>query len=321
MKKTFQKATRQKAKLRLALIGASGSGKTYTALAIATNLGKRVAVIDTERGSASKYAGTFEFDVLEPDTFEPQQYIDALHAAAEAGYDVVVIDSLSHAWMGKGGALEQVDNAAKRSQSRNTFNAWREVTPQHNAMVDAIISAPLHVIATMRAKTEYVLEKDDRGKTVPRKVGIQPVQRDGLEYEFDVVADLDVENNDLIVGKTRCNVLHGKVYRKAGKDVADTLLRWLDDGAEAAPRPAPVPSQDFVPELEASVAAAWPAWLAKHQVALEAAASMGALQEAFATAWEDVEKLSPPSMYVDRLKEIKDARKAALRQGANEAAQ
>ncbi len=150
----------------------------------------------------------------------------------------MVIDSLSHAWMGKGGALEQVDNAAKRSQSKNTFGAWREVTPRHNSMVDAIIRFPGHVIATMRSKTEYVLEKDDRGKSVPRKIGIQPVQRDGLEYEFDVVCDLDLENNDLIIGKTRCDLLHGKIFRRAGKDIAAILTSWLDDGVDA-PAPAP----------------------------------------------------------------------------------
>lgn len=228
----FQKATKKRAKLRLAIIGPSGSGKTFTALTLATRLGPRVAVIDTERGSASKYADKFGFDVLELDTFSPLTYVEAIREAEKAGYDVIVIDSLSHAWSGKNGALEQVDNAAKRSQSGNTFGAWREVTPMHNAMIDAIIGARAHVIATMRAKTDYVQEKNERtGKTEIRKVGIAPVQRDGMEYEFDVVADMDQENN-FIVSKTRCPQLHDALIPKPDGNVADVLKAWLDDGAE-----------------------------------------------------------------------------------------
>ncbi len=233
---TFRKATKQQSKLRLSLIGPSGSGKTYSALAIATHLAKPIAVIDTERGSASKYADLFDFQVLELETFGPQMYIDAIAAAVKAGFGTVVIDSLSHAWMGKGGALELVDNAAKRSQSKNSFQAWRDVTPLHNALVDAIITARVHIIATMRAKTEYVMEKDERtGKTAPKKIGIQPVQRDGLEYEFDVVADLNLEN-EMIIGKTRLPALKDKIFTRPGKDVADIMNAWLMSG-EAVPEP------------------------------------------------------------------------------------
>lgn len=232
MSMSFQKATKRSARLRLALIGVAGAGKTYTALNIAKHLGGAVAVIDTERGSASKYSDMFDFDVLELEAFSPQMYVDAIQAAEEAGYEVLVIDSLSHAWTGKGGALEQVDRSAKRSQSGNTFGAWRNVTPLHNAMVDAIINTKMHVITTMRAKTEYVQEKDEKtGKVTVRKVGLAPVQRDGLEYEFDVVADLDMDNN-LIVGKTRCSAVAGAVIPKAGKEIATKLKAWLSDGTE-----------------------------------------------------------------------------------------
>jgi len=240
---TFRKATKQQAKLRMALIGPSGSGKTYTALKIATQLGDRVAVIDTERGSASKYADKFEFDVLELDSFHPQQYIDGIKAAEAEGYDVLIIDSLSHAWMGKDGALELVDRAARRMQSQNTFAAWRDVTPLHNALVDAMLQSRLHLIATMRAKTEYIVEKDERtGKSVPRKVGLAPVQRDGLEYEFDVVADMDLDNN-LIVSKSRCEALSGAVIPKPGEEVADILKAWLTDGVPVQDAPQPQPAR------------------------------------------------------------------------------
>ncbi len=230
----FAKATKQQSKLRMALIGPSGSGKTYTALNIAKHMGGRTALIDTERGSASKYADLFDFDVLELHVFSPDTYREAIEAASAAGYDNLIIDSLSHAWMGKDGALEQVDKAAKRSGSGNTFTAWREVTPMHNAMVDAILQARCHVIATMRAKTEYIVEKDERGKTAPRKVGLAPVQRDGLEYEFDVVADMDLDNN-MIVSKTRCPQLAGAVIPKPGEDVASILKEWTGNGAPPPP--------------------------------------------------------------------------------------
>ena len=224
----FQKATKKRAKARVALIGPSGSGKTYTALTLAKNLGKKIAVIDTERGSASKYSGDVaEFDVCELTSFEPKKYIEALHFAAREGYDVIVIDSLTHAWTGEGGILDQKDK-----KSGNSFDAWRTLTPQHNALVEAILGYPGHVIATMRVKTEYVVEKDDRGKAVPRKVGLAPVQRDGLEYEFDVVADMDPDNC-MHVSKSRCPAMRGGSIRKPGKAVAESLLSWLDDGVEA----------------------------------------------------------------------------------------
>ena len=234
----FKKATRSQAKLRLALMGPSGSGKTYTALAIARHLGQRIAVIDTEHGSASKYAGeAADFDVLELDSFSPRTYVDAIRAAEREGYDVIVIDSLSHAWAGKGGALEMVDNAAKKSNSKNTYTAWRDVTPEHNMLVDAIVQCRAHVVATMRTKVEYILEEDSKGKKTPRKIGLAPIQRDGLDYEFDVVADINLEH-EFIVQKTRCSALDGQVFRRAGEDVANILKAWLSDGAAPVARAA-----------------------------------------------------------------------------------
>jgi hypothetical protein len=239
----FKKATKTQARLRLALIGPSGSGKTYTALTLAQHLGERVAVIDTERGSASKYADLFAFDALELDTFSPLTYVDAIKAAEAAGYDVLVIDSLSHAWMGKEGALEQVDRVAARSKSNNSYTAWRDVTPMHTALIDAMLQTRCHLIVTMRAKTEYVLEANSKGKMEPRKVGMAPIQRDGMEYEFDVVGDMDFDNT-LIVTKSRCSALTGAVIGKPGKELADALKAWLTDGAPVVvPPSAPQPNK------------------------------------------------------------------------------
>ncbi|NBW86018.1 MAG: ATP-binding protein [Planctomycetia bacterium] len=237
----FKQATKAAAKLRLGLIGPAGSGKTMTALRIASGLGGRIAVIDTERGSASLYAGErgLAFDVQELDTYEVERFIQAIRDAAEAGYSTVVIDSLSHAWAGKGGILEYVDNAGKRNQGGGNFGAWRDATPRHNALVDAILGAPMHVICTLRSKVEYVVENVG-GRNQVRKVGLQPVQRDGLEYEFTVVGDV-TQDHDLVVTKTRAAWLKDAVIREAGEDLGKKLAAWLSEGTagpvEAIRRP------------------------------------------------------------------------------------
>lgn len=226
----FKQAVKYAAKLRLAIAGPSGGGKTYTALAIASHLGKRIALVDTEHGSASKYADMFTFDVLElRPPFHPDRFGEAIRAAAAAGYDVLILDSLTHAWNGEGGLLDLVDEIARRMKTSNTFAAWKDATPIQNRLIEAIVGAELHVIATMRSKQDYVLESVERnGRTVqqPKKVGMAPVQRDSMEYEFDVFLDMDVDNN-AIVQKTRCPQLAGRVFAKPGADVAGILRDWL----------------------------------------------------------------------------------------------
>ena len=231
----FQRATKKQAKARIGLIGPSGSGKTYTALRLATNMGMRVALIDTERGSAAKYADKFVFDTMELIDYNPQNYINGIKEAEAAGYDVLIIDSLSHAWSGTGGILDIVDTATAKSRSGNAFTTgWREASPLHNKLIESMLSARLHLIVTMRSKMEYVLEDDGKGGKKPRKVGLAPVQRDGMEYEFDIVGDMDLEHN-FIVSKTRCDLLDGKVFNKPGEDLAAIIMGWLSDGDEDDP--------------------------------------------------------------------------------------
>lgn len=227
----FRKATKAQAKARIALVGPSGSGKTYTALTLAKHLGGRVAVIDTEHGSASKYAGEVaDFDTCELDTFAPRNYIEAIRFAEREGYEVIVIDSLTHAWSGEGGVLDIVDQTAAASRSKNSFSAWKEATPEHRKLVEAIVGSRCHVIATMRVKTEWVIEQNEKGRNEPRKIGLAPEQRAGLEYEFDVVGDLD--NATLFVTKSRCAALAGQRVRHPGKDFAETIRNWLTDGVK-----------------------------------------------------------------------------------------
>lgn len=229
----FKKATKQQAKARVAIAGPSGAGKTYTALALATAIGSRVAVIDTEHGSASKYAGEpFEFDVLELSDFHPRAYIEAVRAAEAAGYDALVIDSGSHEWSGTGGCLELVDAAAKRLKG-NSYVAWGEVTPLHNQFIEAMHQSKLHLIVTYRSKMDYV-QTETNGRKEVKKVGMAPITRDGAEYEFDIVLDMDL-NHDAVISKTRCSALTDKVFHRPGRELADAIKAWLSDGAQATP--------------------------------------------------------------------------------------
>ncbi|RYG15376.1 hypothetical protein EON82_26290, partial [bacterium] len=201
----------------------------------------RILILDTERSSADRYADIFNkdgrIDQIDLPDHSPQTYIEALLWAADEKYDVVIVDSLSHAWMGKDGALEQVD---KRSGSGSSFNAWRHVTPQHNALVDALLTYPGHLIATMRTKTEYVLEQKGGKVTSVTKVGVAPVQRDGIEYEFDIVGDMDQENT-LNVSKTRMVSLRGRSVPMPGPRLAREIREWLDTGTQTEVVPSVVP--------------------------------------------------------------------------------
>ena len=256
----FQKAVKYGALLRLALIGTSGSGKTYSALAIATGLGLPIAFIDTERGSARKYADLFDFDVLELESFSVDNFIAAINAAERGGYKVLIIDSLSHAWSGKDGILEFVDMETAKSRAKNAYTSgWRAATPLHNKLVDTILGCKMHVIACMRSKSEYVMEEIN-GKKVPRKIGLQPVQREGMEYEFDVLGDLDQDHN-LIISKSRCAAIDNKLFAKPGAEFAAILNEWLGGSPApvakpSAPAPTPAPAAPVTPLRSEAVDAA-----------------------------------------------------------------
>ncbi|GCD94049.1 ATP-binding protein [Embleya hyalina] len=231
---TFQPATREQAKARIALAGPPGSGKTFTGLTLLSEMTDRIAVIDTERGSASKYAGGaagFEFDVLQLSTFDPRDLPKALAAAAAAGYGGVMVDSLSHFWSGSGGMLELVDAMGKRAGSGGGFGGWKDARPFERAMIDALLAYPGHVLVTMRTKVEWLITEDERNRKKITKVGTKAEQREGIEYEFDIVGDLDQENT-LVVSKSRCPALSGRVVNRPGADIATDILGWLNDGVE-----------------------------------------------------------------------------------------
>ena len=227
----IRKAQKNKSKLRLALVGPSGTGKTWSSLKIAKGIGPKILVGDTESGSADLYADSigFEYDVA-PITapYTPSKYIEAINLAEVNGYDVLILDSLSHAWAGEGGLLDQ--QGSKADQTGNSWTAWRTVTPQHNELVERLLNSKVHIIVTMRAKTEYVQEKDEKGKTTVRKVGLAPVQRDGLEYEFTTVLDINY-NHHISASKDRTG-LFDNVVEKPSEKTGERLKSWLDSGAE-----------------------------------------------------------------------------------------
>lgn len=232
----FSKAQKSEAKARIAMSGPSGSGKTYTGLVWARTLaeGGPVAVIDTERGTSRKYADVFDFDIqLITPPYHPDKLIQALADAEAEGYPATLIDSMTHFWSGPGGVLEIVDEAKARFRG-NSHAAWQVGTPLQQRMVDAVLMHPGHVIAAMRAKTEWLMQEDSRGKTQPVKVGLSPQQRDGIEYEFDLMLDIDLEHR-ASVGKTRFDVFADRTFSKEEAEAAaGDFLKWLTDGEPLA---------------------------------------------------------------------------------------
>jgi hypothetical protein len=237
----IRKAERKKAKLRLGLAAPSGAGKTYSALLMAFGLGGKVGLIDTEHGSGDLYAHLGDYDIIGIEApYTVAKYTAAIREFEQAGYTTIIIDSLSHAWSGDGGLLDKQGKMADRGT--NSFAAWRTITPEHNALVDAMLQSPCHIIATMRAKQEYVLETNDKGKQQPKKVGMAPVQREGMEYEFTVMLDIDM-GHIASASKDRTSLFDGQFF-KISKATGEQLLAWLETGVE------PPKFADFVTEID-----------------------------------------------------------------------
>lgn len=227
----FTKAERKKSKLRLALAGPSGSGKTYGALLVAKGLGGKIAVIDTEKGSASLYSDLVDFDVLELEPpYSPSNYVSAVKLAEKCGYDVVIIDSITHEWTGSGGCLEMNEETAKAKYRGNTWSAWNDTKAKHRVFIDALLSCQAHIIVTMRSKTETA-QVEVNGKKQVQKLGMKSEQNDGIEYEFTTVLDLIHDGNFALPSKDRTGLFAPDCNPfKLSEDIGRKLAGWLDSG-------------------------------------------------------------------------------------------
>ncbi|KNA29530.1 hypothetical protein ACO03_11550 [Pantoea ananatis] len=288
----FEKAMRKKAKLRLALTGPSGSGKTYSALLVAKGIGGKIAVIDTEKGSASLYSDIADFDVLELEPpFTPERFIEAINAAEQAGYDSLIIDSITHEWGGVGGCLELVDTIAKSKYRGNSWSAWSEINPRHRSFLDAILRSSMHIIATMRSKTETA-QVEEKGRKKVAKLGMKSEQRDGVEYEFTTVLDIGHETHHAIASKDRTKLFSNSDPVILSEKTGEQLLSWLESGAN--------PAEESLKVFTESAANA---------------VSIDALKPLFEEAWRTLRGTE----YQAKAKEIYDIRKAELEQNSEAA--
>jgi hypothetical protein len=221
----LNKAARNRCKIKMAIQGASGSGKTYSALLLAYGLTgnwSKIAVIDTENGSANLYADLGEYSVLNlTSPYTPEVYSEALDLIAKNGFECIVIDSLSHEWSGQGGVLDIHSNIPG-----NSFTAWSKVTPRHNAFVQKILQTDVHIISTMRSKTEYVLSEKN-GKQVPEKLGLKSVQREDTEYEFTIVFEL-TQKHQANVSKDRTGLFRNKPELTLTAEVGKSIADWCN---------------------------------------------------------------------------------------------
>jgi len=230
----LRKATRQKAKIRLGLSAVSGGGKTYSSILIAKGLSGgdlgKVALIDTENGSGDLYAHLGDYSVLPlVAPYTPEKYIQAIRDCEDAGMDVIIIDSITHEWSGKGGILE-----IHGSMTGNSFTNWGIVTPRHDAFKQAMLSSKCHIITTVRRKQDYVMELNDRGKQTPTKVGLKEETREGFEYELTVNLELDTKHN-ATSSKDRTGLFMDKPFFTPSEETGAMILEWCESGADSLP--------------------------------------------------------------------------------------
>lgn len=242
MSMEFKRADKSQSLLRLAMFGIAGSGKTMSSLRMAVGLAGdkgKIAAIDTERGSISKYADRFQFDVLELTDPKIENYIEAMRLAASAGYNVLIIDSLSHGWQE---LLEEIDVLTKTKYKGNSMRAWSEGTPKQKRFINAILTYPGHVIATMRGKTEYVIEQRD-GKTDVKRAGLGAEQGKNIEYEFDLLMMME-DNHYATILKDRTGKFQDQIIKMPDEAFGKSIADWLKEGS--APIKTTNPARDAV---------------------------------------------------------------------------
>jgi len=251
----IKKAVRERVFLKLVITGPSGGGKTLGAIGVAKGLAPtgKIGVIDSENRSASYYASRFDFDVIELEApFTTQKYLEALRAFIDGGYEVVVIDSLTHEWAASGGILDQ--KSQKDARGGNSFTNWNEMKQLHNKFVETLLQSKIHVVCTLRSKMEYVMEEGANKKIEVKKIGLAPISSDGMEYEFGVMFDVERNSHLAIASKDRTGLFEGRslnLDERVGRELAD----WLASGASLSPEPTTAPAPVTATHATASPAA------------------------------------------------------------------
>lgn len=251
----FEDAVRTRVPLKIALTGPSHAGKTLSALLLAKEMGERICVIDTENGSASLYADRVKFktkSIYAPYTV--QKFHEAMEIAKAAQCDVLVIDSISHEWGGSGGLLEKKYELDKRGG--NSFTNFAGITKEHELFKAYLLHAPMHVICTIRSKTRHVIEQDEKGKSRVRKLGLELEQREGMEYEFTVVWDLDKETHVASVSKDRTGLFDNDEFL-ISQETGKRLMEWWKSAAPAKPLPLPITKEEWDKQVAEGVAIGW----------------------------------------------------------------
>jgi len=224
----LRKAERRKAKIRVGLAGSSGSGKTMSALKLAKGLvgdWSKIAILDTEHGSGDLYSSLGDYNVRPLEApFTPERYIEAIEECEAAGMEAIIIDSITHEWDGKGGILD-----VHSQMAGNSFTNWAKLTPRHNKFIEKMLQSPVHIIATMRTKQDYVLVEKN-GRQVPEKVGLKAITRDGVDYELTLVLDIDIKHM-AVASKDRTGLFAGKPDFVISEETGSTIRTWCESGA------------------------------------------------------------------------------------------
>lgn len=256
----FRKAQKSLSKARICIAGPAGSGKTYSALLIASGLGTGIAMIDTEHGSGDLYSDKLSYDILRlSPPFECKKYIEGIKEAENAGYDVIIIDSLSHCWSGEGGLLDLKDKIVQSGKG-NDWTSWRYVTPLHNQLVESILQSKCHIIATARSKMKYAPEEENGKIKKVKKIGLDPILREGMEYEFSIVLDISSEHVATST-KDRTGLFDGQFFtpsRETGQKISSWLKQGVNNQHEPVCNKQETDSQHNIKELSEYVDGAFP---------------------------------------------------------------
>ncbi|MBS1640671.1 MAG: AAA family ATPase [Bacteroidetes bacterium] len=228
----LERASRKQSKIKLSLAGPSGSGKTFSALLLSYGLcndWNKVALIDTENHSASLYSHIGDFSVINLSApFHPEKYVEAIQLCEQSGIEVIIIDSITHEWTGKGGCLELHEKEVSKMKIPNSFTAWASITPRHQAFVDAVINSSCHIISTIRSKTDYIISERN-GKQVPQKVGLAPITREGFDFEQTIAFDIDQQHKAFCT-KDRTTLFQDGEPFVITADTGKKILKWCNEG-------------------------------------------------------------------------------------------